>query len=358
MTFWRREGGNAGTGGIVTLYVGNLPEKLHWSGLRQTFGRHGDIVDSYIAKKVNREGKRFGFVRYSNRIDANRAIERLDGFKLYGYRLSVSFAKFKTRTRFWRKKKIGGDRKGGQKHWTEIGKFQATGMERDDQMEKRVHVDPGNMDKMDELVTEKKRRRINGHVDNEILWQLGKCLVGTMATVVSAETVRDRLHGWGLGETKVKSLGGQKFLLQFEDEELVKLLAENNWSLLEEVFSKVEYWSESMKNDNRITWVEIRGIPLHCWNYETFTRIIEGWGKIIALGENGNMFHDGERVTLLVSTEQIRRIEEEVTIEVGFDEFNIWVSEIPVFFQTQHSSKKNNKEKVEGRKEGSASVPS
>ncbi|KAK8618865.1 hypothetical protein V6N13_132843 [Hibiscus sabdariffa] len=96
-----------------------------------------------------------------------------------------------------------------------------------------------------------------------------------MATVVSAETVRDRLHDWGLGDTK---------------------------------------------NDNRITWVEIRGIPLHCWNYETFTRIIEGWGKIIALGENGNMFHDEER--------------------------------------TQYSSKKNNREKKDGREEGSASVSS
>ncbi|KAK8707429.1 hypothetical protein V6N13_058490 [Hibiscus sabdariffa] len=136
MSFKRREGGNTGTGEIVTLYVGNLPEKLHWSGLRQAFGRHGDIVDSYIAKKVNREGKRFGFVRYSNRIDINRAIERLDGFKLYGYRLSVSFAKFKTITSFWRKKKIGGDRKRSLKHWTEKGRFQATRMERDDLMEK------------------------------------------------------------------------------------------------------------------------------------------------------------------------------------------------------------------------------
>ncbi|KAK8707430.1 hypothetical protein V6N13_058491 [Hibiscus sabdariffa] len=150
-----------------------------------------------------------------------------------------------------------------------------------------------------------------------------------MATVVYAETIGDGLHGWGLGDTKVKSLGGQKFLLQFEDEELVQLLEEKNWSLLEEVFSKVEYWSESMKNDNRITWVEIRGIPLHCWNYETFTRIIEGWGKIIVLGENGNMFHDGERV-----------------------------SEIPLFFHTRHLSKKNNREKEDGRKEGSTSVSS
>ncbi|KAK8682057.1 hypothetical protein V6N13_054454 [Hibiscus sabdariffa] len=75
-----------------------------------------------------------------------------------------------------------------------------------------------------------------------------------------------------------------------------------------------------MKNEKRITWMEIRGIPLHCWNVETFTRIVEGWGKLNSLGENGNMFHDGER--------------------------------------TQHSSKKNSKGEKEDRKEVTASMSS
>ncbi|KAK8570802.1 hypothetical protein V6N13_103205 [Hibiscus sabdariffa] len=90
---------------VVSLFVGNISTKLHWSGLRQAFDRHSDIVDSYIAKKVDRNGKRFGFVRFSNRSDAGRAMERLNGFKLYGFRLSVCFAKFNARTTYWRKKR-------------------------------------------------------------------------------------------------------------------------------------------------------------------------------------------------------------------------------------------------------------
>ncbi|KAL4291282.1 hypothetical protein GQ457_14G023890 [Hibiscus cannabinus] len=136
------------------------------------------------------------------------------------------------------KKKNGGDTKGGLKQRMDKGWFQAIERKRADQMEKREHVEFRNTEKRDELVTEKKRRRINGHLDNEILWQLGKRLVGTMGIVCSAETVRDRLHSWGLGDIKVKSLGGQKFLLQIEDEELLQMLEENNWSLLEEVFTK------------------------------------------------------------------------------------------------------------------------
>ncbi|KAL4348348.1 hypothetical protein GQ457_17G004670 [Hibiscus cannabinus] len=39
-----------------------------------------------------------------NRFDASRALERLNGFQLYVWRISVSLAKHKVRTTFWRKK--------------------------------------------------------------------------------------------------------------------------------------------------------------------------------------------------------------------------------------------------------------
>ncbi|KAK8712358.1 hypothetical protein V6N13_147598 [Hibiscus sabdariffa] len=153
-----------------------------------------------------------------------------------------------------------------------------------------------------------------------MLWQLEKSLVSTMASECSVESVRERLHRWGLGD--------------------VKLLKDKNWSLLEEVSTKVELWRQSWKNDERTTWVEIRGTPLFCWNFETFSRIVGKQGKLIALGVKGNMLHDGERVTVLVSSKQLIRIEEEVKMEVGNDDFNVWMYEIPLFFQV--ISKKNN----------------
>ncbi|KAL4387284.1 hypothetical protein GQ457_09G024910 [Hibiscus cannabinus] len=87
----------------VTLYVENLSQALHWKGLWHEFGRHGDVVDAFISRKRNRRGRRFGFVRFIGRADAERATKRLNGFYLYGYKLFVSRAKFNPRTSFWRK---------------------------------------------------------------------------------------------------------------------------------------------------------------------------------------------------------------------------------------------------------------
>ncbi|KAK8623798.1 hypothetical protein V6N13_065161 [Hibiscus sabdariffa] len=192
---------------------------------------------------------------------------------------------------------------------------------------------------------------IQGHVENETLWKLTKCLVGTMTTVSSARTVADRLHQWGLGETKVKSMGGKKFLLQIEDDELLKLLEEQKWSLPNEVFLEVEYWNELFRVSERIIWVEIRGIQLHCWNGETFKRIAGIWGNIVALGENANQVIDCESITILISTTQPPRIAKIVMLEVGNVKYPIWVSEVASppaqFKETRTRIIKQNSGKVE-----------
>ncbi|KAL4388815.1 hypothetical protein GQ457_09G007360 [Hibiscus cannabinus] len=92
-----------GESGIVSVFVSNLPPRLHWKGLWATFAHHGEVVDAFIPLKKTKDGKRFGFVRFSNRVDAQRAISRLNGLVLYGFRILVSLARFNVRDKFWKK---------------------------------------------------------------------------------------------------------------------------------------------------------------------------------------------------------------------------------------------------------------
>ncbi|KAK8713567.1 hypothetical protein V6N13_148780 [Hibiscus sabdariffa] len=77
---------------VISLFVENIPDGMHWKGLWFTFARHGDVDSVYIAKKISRGGKKFGFVRMKNRVDADRVIERLHGFRLYGKVLTVKIS--------------------------------------------------------------------------------------------------------------------------------------------------------------------------------------------------------------------------------------------------------------------------
>ncbi|KAK8682954.1 hypothetical protein V6N13_039032 [Hibiscus sabdariffa] len=145
---------------IVNLFVRNLPPALHWSGLWQIFGRHGDIIESYIARKVDRTGKRFGFVKFKNRIEAERAIERLNGFCLYGFRLSVTEARY-------------------------------NGFQKED-IPPTCNQDVCSLSNGVSLHGGKKFiNRVLGHVEEESLWKLSRCLVGTMATVCDKTLIED-----------------------------------------------------------------------------------------------------------------------------------------------------------------------
>ncbi|KAL4387762.1 hypothetical protein GQ457_09G013100 [Hibiscus cannabinus] len=191
---------------------------MHWSGLRQAFGFHGDVVDSFVANKRDRNGRRFGFVRFSNRWDATRAIERLNGFNLYGSRISVSFAKYESRSSYWRKVKPSGYRNQGYNFEQgkpsgnkggEISKKQveSNNPENDEQRRENASTELKSLD-MSNMVNEGKRKKIAGHVENEDLWKYRRCLVGKMASVCSLSNVMSRLDTWGFGEITVKRMGG------------------------------------------------------------------------------------------------------------------------------------------------------
>ncbi|KAK8613156.1 hypothetical protein V6N13_100929 [Hibiscus sabdariffa] len=88
----------------TTTFIHNLPEKMQWKGLWVTFAHHDEVIDAFIPRKRSENERKFGFVRYSSRVDAESVISRLNGF-----RISMSFAKFKIRTSFWRKVRSRGE---------------------------------------------------------------------------------------------------------------------------------------------------------------------------------------------------------------------------------------------------------
>ncbi|KAL4387533.1 hypothetical protein GQ457_09G008630 [Hibiscus cannabinus] len=299
----------------ITLYVENLGKALHWQGLWHAFARHGKVVDAFIANKCNRRGKRFGFVRFATVADADRATMRLNGFHLYGNKLSVSRAKFNTRQSYWRKvraHKFKREEKSEKGDKSDLGKSKETMTETSDSKDKSTTG----------------IERINGHVETEDLWKYKKCLVGTMATVCSTSSVQMRLHEWGLGEIVVKRLGGKTFLLSIEDEDLFMMLEDVNWSHLKEIFVEISFWSEKVIQRDRTIWIKVTGLPLHCWNLVTLKKVAALWGSFEALGENANQCMDCEKVTVLITTKQMEKISEVIEIEVDSFVYKMMVMEI------------------------------
>ncbi|KAK8597987.1 hypothetical protein V6N13_095379 [Hibiscus sabdariffa] len=279
----------------VSLFVENIPKRMHWTGLWHLFARHGEVVATYIARKLSRGGKRFGFVRFKDEVDTWRAMERLNDFVVYGFRLIVKMATQKERNVYSNQR------------------YRNIHVNSEERRKGSLRSTPGPESPSEGKV----KRRISGHVEEEDLWLMKRCLVGEMATVCSVSSITSRLEQWGLNGIKVHRMGGKVFILSFEDDELYIMLEDLNWSYLKEIFCRVEAWSEKTSRPHRATWIEVSGLPLHCWNEVTLRRLAEFWGVVEAFGENVNRVIDCEKVTVLISTDHAKRIEESVEIEVG-----------------------------------------
>ncbi|KAL4363643.1 hypothetical protein GQ457_04G033040 [Hibiscus cannabinus] len=185
----------------VTLFIENIPERTHWKGLWHLFARHGEVNRAFIAKKLSRGGKRFDFVSFGMICDASRAMDRLNGFNVYGYSLTVKFA--------------------NQNKW------RATGKQNRDQPnigENGFRQTRNNQTVRDRSQREVHKKKILGHVVDEDLWKLQRCLIGEMALVCSVQSIVNRLEQWGLNGIKVHRMGGKVFLLSFEGEDLYIML--------------------------------------------------------------------------------------------------------------------------------------
>ncbi|KAK8658940.1 hypothetical protein V6N13_029159 [Hibiscus sabdariffa] len=199
---------------VVTLFMDNHPNILHWKGLWHIFARHGDVIDAYIASKWNRGGRRFRFVRFEREVDALRATERLDGLFIYRNKISVAFAKYSGRMQHIRKSRVDVNEDLGQRKSTMKADIFRNN--------EKAHVEGGIGDPGKQRIL--KFKRVQGHVEVEDLCKMKRCLVGMTTTVCNVSSISSRLHAWGLGEIKVQRMGGKRFLLSFEDDELFTML--------------------------------------------------------------------------------------------------------------------------------------
>ncbi|KAE8704718.1 Polyadenylate-binding protein-interacting protein 9 [Hibiscus syriacus] len=240
-----------------TLFVQNIPPRYHWSGLRQLFGRHGDVEARYRAKNLSGD---------QNSLSTSNTAARIPKDKSIGEEGSEAHASRRSRT-------------------------------------------------------------IQGVIDDDVVRKLQKCMVDTMATVCSSTQVEERLSAGGLVDVKTKFLGGRDFLIEIVDDELYRIMKGNKWSFLLEVFLEVDPWTESYRAFERVTWIKLIGVPLHCWNHNTFKRIAEQWGDVSAMGENTLQELGCEEMMILIATSKKDLIDEVFDLEAGRDVFKIRIVE-------------------------------
>nr|GEW87880.1 nucleotide-binding alpha-beta plait domain-containing protein [Tanacetum cinerariifolium] len=113
------------------------------------------------------------------------------------------------------------------------------------------------------------------------------CLLGKVKEFASLTNLKVVLAKEGYANIEIKYMGGFWVMIEFQDEESKKRfqsnLAADIW------FSQISQAHKDFTIDERVTWVEIEGVPCKWWSRNTFSRIASRWGTLL----NDNELKDG-----------------------------------------------------------------
>ncbi|XVF22173.1 hypothetical protein REPUB_Repub12eG0150900 [Reevesia pubescens] len=369
--------------GISTVFVNNIPPLVHWRWLWNIFQNHGRVADVFIPRKRSSSGRKFGFVRFYDWREAARAVSRLNGAWLWEFKLGVNMARFNTRSNFWRKVNISNNENiekanGGNVHNGCVGEDsseQGTERRRVGPQNKsvkdggKIGLDSGvakvemksylqavqgggsdiklkplelvsgdsskvNVDKDDnksvsssDSVLEGLKTCI-GEVDNEAIHRLERCVIGTARDYYETRTIMENFRMSGVFDITAKKISGKQFLLEFEEEEVRDKMEESNWVWLKEWFVEIEPWTVYSYAKYRITWLTVFGVPLHVWNQTTFKNIASIWGEFVSFDGKTLEFKDFSRGSMLIMTNQLKKINDVIILKCGSEDFPVRVTEV------------------------------
>ncbi|GKA25340.1 hypothetical protein Tco_0711449 [Tanacetum coccineum] len=110
---------------------------------------------------------------------------------------------------------------------------------------------------------------------NQLDYSLG--LLGKVKEFSSFDNMRMVLGNEGFDDINLRYMGGMWIMIDFKTEDtkakFQSCLGATSW------FSLLIQASKEFVIDERITWVDIEGIPLKLWSESTFNRIAAKWGK-------------------------------------------------------------------------------
>ncbi|KAD4887914.1 hypothetical protein E3N88_19986 [Mikania micrantha] len=78
----------------TTFFISNLPEGITDARFKEAFLKFGRLSDAYVARKRDRRGNIFGFIRFIDVKEVNNLLLELNSVKLEGAKLEANIAKY------------------------------------------------------------------------------------------------------------------------------------------------------------------------------------------------------------------------------------------------------------------------
>ncbi|MCH97216.1 endonuclease/exonuclease/phosphatase family protein, partial [Trifolium medium] len=268
----------------ISFFVTNFPDELGWGDLWKLFAKFGSVSDVFIPKKVDKWGRRFGFVKFKEVRDVEDLSWKLEDVWSGNFKLRVNRARF---------------RKGDNKEVSSTSKEEPQRTREGSDLRVKEDVsfksllvrdNSGGVEVMKPVSGERRKVRFNSMGDlvplelrvcESSLKALKNSKVGLFKQTMDFQTFHERLVGEGNHDVKATYMGGNMVLLQSPCEGELSEVMRCNKTWWDHCFLKVMPWKPTLLSESREVWIQIYGIPLHAWEEGSFKLIVGRFGVFL-----------------------------------------------------------------------------
>ena len=294
------------------------------------FQRWARVKEVFISRRLNRWGRRFGFVRFFT-VDNAVSLERdLDRYYIGNRKLYVNLPRYQ-RDGYERKrvepKEFKGLRSGGDVHPNGQRKGKEVWREKSG---KEGHMNGNVTQSYADVVRKRTQDQWRGpSLTTKALtlpWMTNS-LVGRMTAELNFELLQEECFKGGMNMFMVRYLGDNLVLMTPKAEERIEDIVKLNNEWFECIFEDIKPWTASCVAGYKIVWVRCYGLPLPLWSKECLLKVVGEVATLVDVDEATLAWENLEYAWIRVRVLQSSKVEMSKGFRINGVVYNINIVE-------------------------------
>ncbi|KAM0020723.1 putative RNA recognition motif domain, nucleotide-binding alpha-beta plait domain superfamily [Helianthus debilis subsp. tardiflorus] len=303
---------------LSKFFVSNLPPKCSSQDLKEVLGSFGRYEGSYIARKLDKWGKRFAFVSFSDVKDVKRLGDELSDVWIGSYKLFIAIARFVDGEKVDRPDSVN-RRKATSASFNSHANTNGHEIPVSEGSDGNggVNASVGNgRSFVDSLLNRNKVDviKVDDSVERFSHWR-DCALTGRVVNFHTLTSLKQMLRTCGWRSLDIKYLGGLSVALVFYNsgDRDVFLNCKVSWS---KWFEFLDVWSDNASvEEGRIAWLQVHGIPAQLALDGVFVLISSRFGKVVQSASLSGDDNNFSYALIGVLSKECKRIADRVDID-------------------------------------------
>lgn len=239
----------------ISFFFTDFPEEVESMKLWKLFARFGHVGEVYIPNKVDRWGRKFGFVKFKGVSDVVGMERKLANVTMGGSKLKVNLARF------------GREAAVPAAETVKVAKPTVAPARVVDGRSYSLATKSGSGSEIQAVAEQVQLEVLPSEM---VLEELSRAFVGFLRFPMLAKNLQTSLFMDGKKGFKVTEMGDGMVLINCEEVGGVDRARKEDPKWWEGMFSEVRPWSPELVARRRSVWLKIVGIPLHVWDDNFF----------------------------------------------------------------------------------------